>query len=251
MTPGTSTGNCGGDFDRNQFLGEAASGLRGQSLLMAQVGEVVLILARNSEAAGDTLGGEAHGEKRCGIVLCKPWVGTGFEAAKGKQAHGLDAAGNDDTVAAGADAQIGLHDGFKAGGAEAIDGDAGNLDRQTGTQRGKASDVPALLALRLGAAEDHVFDFGMVEAGNPLQCSVQGKRGKIVGASCGESALGGAAYRGANGADDDGFRHGEGLLNDSVSDDSHPSRKNKCAARVGHPFNTYSGISSTIQAFFK
>jgi len=30
----------------------------------------------------------------------------------------------------------------------------------------------------------------MVEAGNPLQCSVQGKRGEVVGAGGGESALG-------------------------------------------------------------
>jgi hypothetical protein len=159
--------------------------------------------------ACDALGGEAHGEERCGIVLCEPWIGTGLETAKGKQAHGLDAAGNDNAVAARADAQIGLDDGLQAGGAEAIDGDAGHFDRQTGAENGKAGDVPALLALRLSAAEDHVFDFGRVEAGNPIQGSAHGQRGEIVGASSGESALGGAAYRGANGADDDGFRHGE------------------------------------------
>ena len=139
---------------------------------MAGVGEGVLIFARDFVVAGDVLSGEAHGEQRGGIVLGEPWIGTGLEAAQGQQAHGLDAAGYNDAVAAGADAQIGLDDGFEAGGAEAIDGDAGNLDRQTGAQCGKAGDVPALFALWLGAAEDHVIDFRAVKAGNPLQSSV-------------------------------------------------------------------------------
>ena len=110
--------------------------------------------------AGDALGGKAHGEQRGGIVLGEPGIGAGLEAAKGKQAHGFDAAGDHDAVAAGADAEIGLGDGFEAGGAEAVDGDAGDLDGKPGAQGGQAGDVPALLALRLGAAEDHVVDFG-------------------------------------------------------------------------------------------
>ena len=60
--------------------------------------------------------------------------------------------------AAGADAQIGLGDGFKAGSAEAVDGDAGDFDRKPGAQSGKAGDVPALLAFGLRAAEDDVVD---------------------------------------------------------------------------------------------
>ena len=109
-------------------------------------------------------------------------MGLGLIAAKGEQAHGFDAAGDDDAVAAGADAQIGHGDGFKAGGAEAVDGDAGNFDGKAGAQSGQAGDVPALLALWLGAAEDDVVDFGFVERRNPVQSSAQwqlrrGRRG--------------------------------------------------------------------------
>ena len=61
-------------------------------------------------------------------------------------------------AAAGADAVIGDGDGLEAGGAEAVDGGAGNFDRKAGAEGSHARDVPALLAFGLGAAEDYVFD---------------------------------------------------------------------------------------------
>ena len=198
------------DLHRNEFIGKAAGGLRGQGLLMARESEGVLIFAGDTVVAGDALGGEAHGEQRGRVVLGEPGIGAGLEAAQGEQAHGFDAAGHDDAVAAGADAQIGHGNGLKAGGAEAIDGDAGNFDRQAGAQSGPAGDVPALLALRLGAAEDDVVDFGACRGRNLVQSSAQGNCGQIVGAGGGERAFGGAANRGANGADENGF--GMGML---------------------------------------
>ena len=64
---------------------------------------------------------------------------------------------------AGADALIGDGDGFETRSAKAIDGCAGNFDRKPGAKSGHARDVPALLAFRLRAAEDHVVDCGFVE----------------------------------------------------------------------------------------
>jgi len=142
-------------------------------------------------------------------VLGEPGIGAGFEAAKGQQAHGLDSAGHHHSVAAGADAVIGQDNGFEPGGAEAVDGDARNFDRQLCAQSGKASDIPALFALRLGAAEDG--------RRRPRLC-----RGPRLGARLRSTQLRldrrggwsrerpwGRGPPGANGADDNGFRHGK------------------------------------------
>ena len=204
-------GQSGGDGDGDQLFGEAAGGLGGEGLLVAAESEFVLVLAGDVVMAGDALGGEPHGEERGGVVLGEPGIGCGLESAEGQKAHGLDAAGHDDTVAAGADAQIGLDDGFEAGGAEAVDGDAGNFDGQLGAQGGKAGDVPALFALGLGAAEDDVVDLGFLEAGDAVERSVDGEGREVVGAGGGEGAFGGAANGSANGADNDGFLHGFSL----------------------------------------
>ena len=127
---GLCSGRGGGDGDRNEFFVEAAGGLRGDGFLVAREGEGVLIVAGDAVAAGDALGGEAHGEQRGGVVGGEPWIGAGLVAAHGDEAHGFDAAGDDDLRAAGADALIGKRNGLKARGAEAVDGDAGNFDRQ-------------------------------------------------------------------------------------------------------------------------
>jgi hypothetical protein len=203
---GSGPSRCDRDWD--QLFGKTAGGLRRQSFLVAGESEGVLVGAGDMVAAGDPLGGQAHGEQRGRIVLGKPGVGAGFEAAHGQQAHGFNPSGHDHAVAARADAQVGLDNGFQTGGAEAVDGDAGNLDRQLRAQSGKAGDVPGLFALRLRTAQDHVVDFRPIQLWNPLQGAVDCKRGEIVGACGREGAFGGAADRGANGADEDGFRHG-------------------------------------------
>ena len=204
---GVCAGNGGGHRDGNQLFGEAAGGLRGEGFLVAGEGEGVLIFAGDVVLAGDALGGEAHGEQRGRIVLGEPGIGAGLDAAHGDQAHGFGAAGDDDAAPPERMRMIGLRDGLKAGGAEAVDGDAGNLDGQAGAESGQAGDVPALLALGLRAAEDHVVDFGSIQAGNLVQSPAEGECGEIVGAGGGERAFGGAANGGANGADENGFRH--------------------------------------------
>jgi hypothetical protein len=188
-------------------------------------------------------------------MLGQPGIGVGLEAAHGDQAHGLGAAGQHHAVSAAADAQIGQGDGFKTGGAKAVYGDAGNLHRQAGAQSGKAGDIPALLALRLGTAQDDVVDLGAVEGGQAIQGRVQGECGKVVGAGGGESAFGGAAYRGAHGADENGFRHGECSLKIDRSVSAEPTLPARTKTRRGWGTRclcaggAQSGTSSRVQAF--
>ena len=103
------------------------------------------------------------------------------------------------------DALIGDGDGFKTGGAKAIDGCAGNFDGKAGAESSHARDVPALLAFRLRAAEDDVVDCGFFQGRNLVQSSAQCNCGQIVGARGGERAFGGAANGRADGGDENGF----------------------------------------------
>jgi hypothetical protein len=54
----------------------------------------------------------------------------------------------------------------------AVNGDAGTLDRQLSAQSGKTGNIPALLRLRLGTAEDYVINLCLVEGGDPRQSGV-------------------------------------------------------------------------------
>ena len=144
--------------------------------------------------------------KRGRIVCGEPGIGAGLVAAHGNEAHGFCAAGDDDARGAGADALIGERDGFKTGGAEAIDGGARDFDGQAGAQSGHARDVQSLLAFGLSAAEDDVVDGGFLRAREPCsKARVDRNCSKIVGARGGERAFGCAANGRANGADEDGF----------------------------------------------
>ncbi len=84
-----------------------------RALLVAVEGKGVLIFARNLVVAGDTLGGQPHGEQRGRIMLGHPWIGARLETAEGKQAHRFHAAGDDNPVAARPDALIGNRNRFK------------------------------------------------------------------------------------------------------------------------------------------
>ena len=115
-----------------------------------------------------------------------------------------------DVGAAGANA-VGSHgDRLQAGTAEAVDGDAGGRDRQTGAQRRHAGHVAAGLGFGHGAAEDHVFDvfFGNLRISGEQRADHGG--GEIVGPRVAERAAGCLSDGGAEAIDDDCFRHGLG-----------------------------------------
>ncbi len=83
---------------------------------------------------------------------------------------------------AAANAQVGEGYGLKPRGAEAVDGEAGNIDRQTSAQDGHARDIPAGLAFGLGAAQDDIVELRAVEGRDPVESRGDGQRGQIVGA---------------------------------------------------------------------
>ena len=57
-----------GDFDRDDLGGEAAAGLRRGGLLLAALGEGVLVLAADLKFLGHILGGRGHGVVAIGVA---------------------------------------------------------------------------------------------------------------------------------------------------------------------------------------
>ncbi len=200
---GGRTCNC----DGHDFVFEFSGGDCGERLLVALVGELVHLLAGDAVVGRDALGGEAHGHVGAGVVVDEPGVDGDFVAAEGHVRHALGAAGDDDVRSAATDALCGERDGLQAGGAVAVDGHAGDGNRQTGAEAGDAGDVHSLLGFGHGAAEDDVFDLGAVELRDALKGAVDGEGGEIVRARGAKRAARGLAYGGADGGCDDDFFH--------------------------------------------
>src|SRR5207245_7753786 len=99
-------------------------------------------------------------------------------------------------------------DGLQTGRAEAVNGHGAGFDGESGTQRGDARDVHALLAFGHGTAENYVVNFFGVEARDARQGFLDGQRGEIVGARGAERTLLSTADGSANSGDDNGFWHG-------------------------------------------
>ena len=89
-----------------------------------------------------------------------------------------------------ADALIGQRDGLKAGGAEAVDGGAGDFDGKARAQSSHTGDVPALLALGLRAAEDYVVNGRFVEGGNPSRAPLRAVAARSSGRMVESAPLG-------------------------------------------------------------
>src|SRR5262245_53054133 len=77
----------------------------------------------------------------------------------------------------------GYGDGLQSGGAEAIDGDARDGDRQTGADQRDAGNIVSLRAVGVGTAEDDVVDFPGVELRRLAEDVLNAVSGQIVGAS--------------------------------------------------------------------
>src|SRR5205814_1510638 len=82
------------------------------------------------------------------------------------------------------------------------------VDGETGAQRGDARDVVALRAVRLAAAEDHLFHFLGIEPRRLAEHVLDGVGGEIVGTRHVEAATVRLRERCARAGDDDRFSHG-------------------------------------------
>ena len=215
--PGFASGVGGRDGDRNEFFGEAAGGLRGESFLVAREGEGVLIVTRDTVVAGDALGGEAHGEQRRGVVGGEPGIGAGLVAAHGNEAHGFGAAGHDDAArrrSGCADRRCAMASRPEA---------QRRLTVAPGISTGRPARRAAMRAMfqpcsPSGCAQPRMTSSmaALSRAGILSESAAHCSCGQIVGARGGERAFGGAANGRANGGDENGFGH-EQLLGAVIS----------------------------------
>ena len=155
--------------DRHERLVEAALGDGGLGPVLAVDGQLVALLAAEPLDGGDQVGRDALGHH---VVLVAEVVVVGGEAVdveRRRPGHGLDAAADDQVLEAGQDAHGGEVHGLLARAAEAVERDAGRVERPAGVERGHAGDVHGVVAAARAAAHDHVVDVGGVEAVALLQ----------------------------------------------------------------------------------
>ena len=145
-----------GDFHGSDFAGEETFLLGAGGALLADQGIFVLGLAADLVALGDDLGGFSHHHVDAGIFLFERRAGI---VVANDQTDGFHAAADGGLGAFAHDLVRGHRNGLQAGRTEAVHGDGGGRNREAGEQRRHARDVVALHAVRLAAAEDHVFDF--------------------------------------------------------------------------------------------
>src|SRR5919204_320904 len=118
-----------------------------------------------------------------------------------RPAHRLDAAGDEEVAVAGDDGVARGDDRGQPGGAEPVDGDAGNMLGQAREEDGHACDVAVVLAGLVRAAEVDILD---LVRGDPraLDRLPHDERRQVVGAHARESAAVPADRR-ANAGEDD------------------------------------------------
>ena len=193
---------------RHDLVVEFPGRLRGGGGELAAHAVFVLAFFRNVVAAGHLFGGLQHVPVQLRLVRHQPRV-----AEHGLVHHALHAgnafhAASDEHIAfAGDHALRGGRDGLQAAGAEAIDGHSRHADRAAGAQCDLACDVHAGRAFWIGAAHQHVLDFGRVDAGarDGVLHAVRAERGAVGHV---ESALPAFRQSGTRGGDDDGVGHG-------------------------------------------
>ena len=119
---------------------------------------------REALDGGDQVGGDALGDHRVLLEEVRVVGGEAVDVHRRRPRHRLDAAGDDEVLVAGQHAHGGEVDGLLARAAEAVEGDAGRVERPAGVERGHAGDVHRVVAAPGAAAHDHVVDLGGVEA---------------------------------------------------------------------------------------
>ena len=150
--------------DRDDLGIEATCGLRGGGARCDLQRIFVLRLAADAVALGDHLGGVEHRHVDVGCIASSSMSGPRRISGSGPAMIAFDAAGDDNVHAVDDDLLGGRGDGHQARRALAVDGHAGDGDRQAGAQCGRAADG-RLHALLERGADDAVVDLGGVDPG--------------------------------------------------------------------------------------
>ena len=209
-----------GNFDGNDFGGEAALAPGGCGFFVGEEREAILILAGDAVLLGDELGGLAHVE----VVVDVPEAvvdhrvdcggiphteaGARLREQVGSVGHRLHAAGDDDVRIAGLDGLRGERDGAQARAADHVDGDGADFGRKSAEERGLARGILAE-SCRNNVAHDAFVDLFGLEL-RALDGCADGDSAEARGGHIGERTLEFADRR-ADSADDDDLIHGFSL----------------------------------------
>ena len=169
---------------------------------MGAVGESVLIFPGDPVALGNILGGDAHADVDVGIGVDQVRIGRKIKAGHRHGAHRFRAACDNRLHVSGEDRLNGHGDGLQSRGAETVDGRRRHAVRQPGSLSDDSSHVHALLALRHGAADQHIIDLVRSQAGHFRQGAFHCGGAEILRAHLAEGAALGFPHRSAHAADD-------------------------------------------------
>ena len=136
---------------------------------------------------------------------CSFTQGFSIAVAARDQRDAFDAAADRHVGALVEDLVGGHRDGLQAGGAEAVDGRAGDRPRQSGPNPRDAGDVHALLAFRITAADDHVFNLGRIELRHAFEHRLDAVGDQVVRPRQVERAAERFRQRRSQTCDNDGF----------------------------------------------
>ena len=158
------------DRDRNDLVAGMAGCGRCRGTQLALNAIVILGLTPDVVALGDHFGGLQHRPVDLGLVDLEPAVDhvLGVHVVLDHRDR-LDAAGDIHIAFTCHDPLRTERNRLKSRRAEAIDGHARHAHRHAGTQGDLAGDIRAGRAFRIGAAHDHILDFGGVDLG-ALKC---------------------------------------------------------------------------------
>ena len=198
--------------DRHEALIEMAVPDRVVGALLALQRQGVDVFAGDAFEGGDGVGADAlvrlrvpRAQAQVAVVHHRRRRRVG---CRGRVAHHLGAAGDDQVFHAAHDLGGGEVHAGDAGAAEAVEGDAAGLDVVAGVERRHTAEVRALLAALAGGAPDDVVDVGGVEV-VPLGKRLQHRGGELLRVDVGERALADLADPAgrADRVDDQSFSH--------------------------------------------
>jgi hypothetical protein len=165
---------------------------------MGLEGEQILILAADAVFFRDALGGETHGHVGLGTLFHQFGIRGDLVPAHGKHRHAFQASSENHFGVAEIYPVGSESDALQARRTIAVDRHARRRLRQARHEADEAGDVHALLGLRHGAAENHVFDVFGFDAGSAFHHFADGMRRQAVGAHVGERTPAALGYGSAD-----------------------------------------------------